>query len=107
TIARFGWKAQNKSLLVFSGEAYNVEMGITNEMFPTEREERAGCQMADVPNDVTNLDAATTVTGMNGVDLFSHFMRLLAPPMPSHDAPGSATSIAAGRTVFNNIGCAF
>src|SRR6516165_1971151 len=32
TIARFGWKAQNKSLLVFSGEAYNVEMGITNEL---------------------------------------------------------------------------
>ena len=39
TIARFGWKAQNKSLLVFSGEAYNVEMGITNELFMTERDE--------------------------------------------------------------------
>jgi len=25
TITRFGWKAQNKSLLMFSGEAYNVE----------------------------------------------------------------------------------
>lgn len=25
TIARFGWKAQNKSLLIFAGEAYNVE----------------------------------------------------------------------------------
>jgi len=25
TITRFGWKAQNKSLLIFSGEAYNVE----------------------------------------------------------------------------------
>jgi hypothetical protein len=33
TITRFGWKAQNKSLLLFSGEAYNVEMGITNELF--------------------------------------------------------------------------
>ena len=37
TIARFGWKAQNKSLLLFSGEAYNVEMGITNDNFQTER----------------------------------------------------------------------
>src|SRR5881397_1922067 len=27
TIARFGWKAQNQSLLLFSGESYNVEMG--------------------------------------------------------------------------------
>ncbi len=35
TIARFGWKAQNKSLLLFAGEAYNVEMGISNELFQT------------------------------------------------------------------------
>ena len=28
TISRFGWKAQNKSLHIFAGEAYNVEMGI-------------------------------------------------------------------------------
>src|SRR5215470_18899530 len=41
TFGRFGWKAQNKSLLVFSGEAYNVEMGITNEAFQTERDETA------------------------------------------------------------------
>src|SRR5437016_10259899 len=27
TITRFGWKAQNKSLLMFAAEAYNVEMG--------------------------------------------------------------------------------
>jgi CxxC motif-containing protein (DUF1111 family) len=40
TITRFGWKAQNKSLLMFSGEAYNVEMGITNELFPNERPTR-------------------------------------------------------------------
>lgn len=37
TITRFGWKAQNKSLLMFAGEASNVEMGVTNELFPTER----------------------------------------------------------------------
>jgi CxxC motif-containing protein (DUF1111 family) len=39
TITRFGWKAQNKSLEVFAGEAYNVEMGVTNELFPNERDE--------------------------------------------------------------------
>ena len=27
TISRFGWKAQNKSLEIFAGEAYNVEIG--------------------------------------------------------------------------------
>ena len=63
TVARFGWKAQNKSLLVFSGEAYNVEMGITNELFQTEREETPSCQFATVPNDVTKTDAKTLVDG--------------------------------------------
>src|SRR3989475_12670084 len=56
TVARFGWKAQNKSLLLFSGEAYNVEMGIANELFQTEREENAACQFDTVPNDVTKTD---------------------------------------------------
>ncbi len=41
TITRFGWKAQNKSLAIFSGEAYNVEVGVTNEMFNTERDQTA------------------------------------------------------------------
>src|SRR5262249_50844186 len=57
TIARFGWKAQNKSLLLFSGEAYNVEMGITNELFPDEREQDANCQFKFTPNDGTPLEA--------------------------------------------------
>ena len=39
TISRFGWKAKNKSLVIFSGEAYNVEQGVTNELFPNERGE--------------------------------------------------------------------
>jgi CxxC motif-containing protein (DUF1111 family) len=107
TIARFGWKAQNKSMLLFSAEAYNVEMGITNELFPTEREERSSCQFATVPNDNIDPDAATPVATLSAIDRFGFFMRLLAPPMPSHDTPGGATSIAAGRTVFNNVGCAF
>jgi CxxC motif-containing protein (DUF1111 family) len=107
TVARFGWKAQNKSLLVFSGEAYNVEMGITNELFPTERDERASCQMGAVPNDITNVDALTTVEALSSIERFAHFMRFLAAPVPSHDTPGGAASIAAGRTAFNNVGCAF
>jgi hypothetical protein len=33
TITRFGWKAQNKSLALFAGEALNVELGVSNENF--------------------------------------------------------------------------
>jgi CxxC motif-containing protein (DUF1111 family) len=107
TIARFGWKAQNKSLLLFSGEAYNVEMGISNELFQTERDETTACQTAAVPNGITDADAATPVQAMSSIERFSHFMRFLAPPTPSTDTPGGATSIANGKTLFARVGCAF
>ena len=55
TITRFGWKAQNKSLLIFSGEAYNVEMGVTNDAFPNERETNPGCQFNATPESTTFL----------------------------------------------------
>ena len=106
TIARFGWKAQNKSLLLFSGEAYNVEMGITNELFQTERDETASCQFKTVPNDVTNLDATTPIQVLSAIENFSNFMRFLAAPTPSPDTPGGASSIANGRSLFTSTGCA-
>jgi len=106
TIARFGWKAQNKSLLVFSGEAYNVEMGVTNEVFQTERDETGSCQFAPVPNDTTNMAAATAFEGISDVEKFAIFMRLLGAPVASTTSPGGALSIGHGSSVFNNVGCA-
>jgi len=106
TVARFGWKAQNKSLLLFSGEAYNVEMGITNELFQTERDETAACQFAAVPNDVTKSVAKTLVEGLSAIEKFAFFARFLAPPAPSLDAPGGVESIARGRKLFAAVGCA-
>ena len=106
TVARFGWKAQNKSLLLFSGEAYNVEMGITNELFQTERDETATCQFAAVPNDVTKTDAKTPVEATSAIEKFAFFARFLAAPTPSRDTPGGAGSIARGRTRFTDTGCA-
>jgi CxxC motif-containing protein (DUF1111 family) len=106
TLARFGWKAQNKSLLLFSGEAYNVEMGISNELFQTEREEAAACQFKTVPNDVTNTETLDFLTGLSDLQKFAFFMRFLAPPVPSTNMPGGAGSIARGKTLFGTIGCA-
>ena len=106
TITRFGWKAQNVSGLVFSGEAYNVEMGITNEGFQTERDETPECQLAQLPNDVTNTDGATGLDTIGAIEKFAFFMRFLAPPTPSTTTPGGANSIQEGRNLFVNIGCA-
>ncbi|HEY4846736.1 MAG TPA: di-heme oxidoredictase family protein [Methylocella sp.] len=104
TIARFGWKAQNKSLLIFSGEAYNVEMGISNELFQTEREEDQNCQFKPAPNDATNPEK-DKLEILSDIEKFASFMRLLAPPVPSTDNPGGAVSIANGRKVFEKVGC--
>jgi CxxC motif-containing protein (DUF1111 family) len=106
TVARFGWKAQNKSLLLFSGEAYNVEMGITNELFQTERDETSNCQFATVPNDTTNMSAATPFDGLSSIEKFAIFMRFLAPPTPSANTPGGARSISNGSKLFSSAGCA-
>jgi CxxC motif-containing protein (DUF1111 family) len=111
TIARFGWKAQNKSLLVFAGEAYNVEIGISNEVFPTEREEKTECQFHTVPNDTSHpenlYDPALEkrLDSFSDVEKFAAFMRLLAPPEPSTVIPGGAESIRFGAQVFERIGC--
>jgi CxxC motif-containing protein (DUF1111 family) len=101
-IARFGWKAQNPSLLIFSAEAYDVEMGITNEGFPIERAEAANCQIATVPNDVTS-----RTTQLSAIEQFANFQRFLAAPTPvSSFTNASAFSISRGRRQFTNLGCA-
>jgi CxxC motif-containing protein (DUF1111 family) len=112
TIARFGWKAQNKSLLIFSGEAYNVEIGISNELFQTEREEDPNCQFHTTPNDttdpshITETDPVKRLDILSDIEKFASFMRLLAPPEPSSTAPGGAESIVRGKTFFSQVGCA-
>ena len=106
TFGRFGWKAQNKSLLIFSAEAYNVEMGITNEAFPSERDETPGCQFVATPNSVTELSASTMAEGLSSIEKFAFFMRFLAAPLPSTDAPGGSASIQRGKRFFADVGCA-
>jgi len=102
TITRFGWKAQNKSLLIFSGEAYNVEMGVTNQLFPQERDETPGCVLNPTPEDTLNFSASPNVAVLSDIEAFANFMRLLAPPKPAPDTP----SIASGRATFEKVGCA-
>jgi CxxC motif-containing protein (DUF1111 family) len=103
TIARFGWKAQNKSLLLFSGEAYNVEMGITNELFQNERNSDPACQFKVTPNDSTPLvsenTASPSASFQNDIDLFAAFMRFSAPPTPASAAATPVAQATGGSNV--------
>ena len=106
TISRFGWKAQVQSLLLFSGEAYNVEMGITNELFQVERDQTTSCWFGTTPNDVQNTEDLQFPGVITAIENFANFQRFLAPPTPSTDTPGGAKSIARGRAKFDEVGCA-
>jgi CxxC motif-containing protein (DUF1111 family) len=81
-------------------------MGITNELFQTERDETRSCQYAATPNSVTNTDATATVDVVSSIDKFALFMRFLDQPVPSTTVPGGAASIANGKSLFSSVGCA-
>src|ERR1700737_4962198 len=117
TIARFGWKAQNKSIAMFAGEAYNVEMGVTNDLFTQATDEVPECTAdKSEPNDITRLDVddvrnQSFYNPLHEVPdwlMFAMFMRFLDAPQP---APLS-TSALRGQELFGTgpdhagIGCA-
>jgi CxxC motif-containing protein (DUF1111 family) len=102
TVTRFGWKAQNKSLVLFAGEAYNVEMGISNLLFNTERDETTNCSPVAAPNSIFNLGGFMDSAVFDDIYAFANFMRFLAPPSRG---PMDNT-VTQGSNQFFNVGCA-
>jgi len=109
TITRFGWKAQNKSLVIFASEAYNVEMGVTNDLFPTSTDETPDCSLGkNEPNDITRVDTDDLRNQgfTNPLHIlpdwleFAIFMRQLAPPQP---VPFSVSALR-GQQLFGTGG---
>jgi CxxC motif-containing protein (DUF1111 family) len=101
TVTRFGWKAQNKSLLLFAGEAYNVEMGISNLLFNTERDETRNCSPVAAPNSIFKLGGQVDAAVFDDITHFANFMRFLAPPARG---PIDGT-VAQGALQFLASGC--
>jgi CxxC motif-containing protein (DUF1111 family) len=129
TISRFGWKAQNKSGHIFAGEAYNVEMGISNLLFTQERplpgedgNGTSGAGTSGLPSACLNLagigypedsnnpqpgnstNVATAV--LDDTSAFANFMRYLAAPVAGTVPNVSSSSIANGKNLFTSVGCA-
>jgi hypothetical protein len=117
TITRFGWKAQNKSIAIFAAEAYNVEMGVTNDLFTQATDEVPACTAdKSEPNDITRMEAddARNQAFANPLHepadwlMFAMFMRFLDAPKP---AVLSASALR-GQELFGTgadrpgIGCA-
>lgn len=102
-VGRFGWKAQQATLLAFGAEAYLNEMGITNALFPNELAIGfdpallAFCDRQPDPEDVPE-----PATGLRGIDNFEAFMKFLAP---LERGPVNDTT-RRGEAIFRVIGCA-
>jgi CxxC motif-containing protein (DUF1111 family) len=95
-IGRFGWKAQHSSLILFSGDAYLNEMGITSKLFPKENLP----QGLPIPK---GWDSVADPEDQDGdVEKFVDFMRFLA-------APGRrlplTPQVQEGERLFANIRC--
>ncbi len=101
-IGRFGWKAQQATLLAFGAEAYRDEMGITNDLFPDEACPGGDCEKIRFFNPVPGLqDGPDLSTGLRGIDNFENFMKLLGPP-----PRGTVTAEAVqGERLFHSAGC--
>ena len=101
-VGRFGWKAQQATLLSFTADAYVNEMGITNRFFPEENAPNGNTvllERADQINDPE--DEVNPATGRSDIDRTAAFMRLLAPP-----PRGPLTvDVSAGERLFAGLNC--
>lgn len=101
-VGRFGWKAQQASLLAFAGDAYLNEMGITNRLFPTENAPNGNVTLLKQLDKVKDPeDTVDPATGKAGIDLLADYMRFLAPP-PTQPVTAST---AFGAKFFLDVGC--
>ena len=99
---RFLWKGQVDVLLLVAADAYADEVGVTNALIRKENDQTPGCQFNPVPEDTFNPSAPHPVDRLPDFAKIAAFARLSAPPAPIPDTP----SIANGRSLFGQIGCA-
>ncbi len=102
-VGRFGWKAQQATLLAFAADAYVNEMGITSRFFPTENAPNGNTGLLAVFDPIADPeDVLNPVTDKSDIDAAADFIRYLAPPPP---LPLNRSS-AVGQRIFADIGCA-
>jgi len=101
-IGRLGRKAQGPDLLLVAAGADPGEVGVTNALVRKENDQTPGCQFNPVPEDTFDPSAPSPVDRLPDFAKIASFARFSAPPAPIPDTP----SIANGRSLFGQIGCA-
>ena len=115
-IGRFGWKAQQASLLSFSGDAYLNEMGITNKFDGFAGRSSSNPAAGTSENPASTAEGVINVTFPSAFDpvadpeddgadvlAFADFMAATRAPGRQNPIPAAATR---GDSLFNSVGCA-
>ncbi|HEY6122348.1 MAG TPA: di-heme oxidoredictase family protein, partial [Pyrinomonadaceae bacterium] len=113
---RFGWKAQQASLLSFAGDAYLNEMGITNKFDGSNGRSSSDPAAGTSENPASTADGVINVTFPSAFDpvqdpeddggdvmAFADFMAATRAPGRQNPLPASAVR---GDPLFTQIGCA-
>jgi CxxC motif-containing protein (DUF1111 family) len=99
---RLLWKGQGTNLFLIAAGAYQDEVGVTNAILSAENDQTPGCQFNPVPEDRFDVAATNLIDGLPDFLKIAGFATFSAPPAPVADTP----SIARGRTLFAQVGCA-
>ncbi|HEY0364842.1 MAG TPA: di-heme oxidoredictase family protein, partial [Pyrinomonadaceae bacterium] len=112
---RFGWKAQQASLLSFAGDAYLNEMGITNPFDGFGGRSSGAADAGTHENPASTAEGVLNVTFPSAFDpvadpeddgddvlAFADFMAATRAPGRQNPIPAAATR---GDSLFNAVGC--
>jgi CxxC motif-containing protein (DUF1111 family) len=112
---RFGWKAQQASLLSFAGDAYLNEMGITNKFDGFGGRSSSAADAGTHENPASTAEGVINVTFPSPFDpvqdpeddggdvlAFADFMAATRAPGRQNPIPAAATR---GDSLFNAVGC--
>jgi len=114
-VGRFGWKAQQASLLSFSGDAYLNEMGITNKFDGFGGRSSSNPAAGTSENPASTADGVINVTFPSAFDpvadpeddggdvlAFADFMAATRAPGRQNPIPAAATR---GDSLVSSVGC--
>jgi len=98
-VGRMGWKAQVATVLTFSADAAQNELGFSNRFVPFDNAPNGDAQLLGQCDTVVDPEDGPDGSGQHFIDRVTDFQRFLAPP------PQTPKTGMAGEAVFNSIGC--
>jgi hypothetical protein len=95
-----GWKAQIATVLTFSGDASQNELGFSNRLVPFDNAPNGNQALLSAWDTVADPEDGPDGNGLDFIDRVTHFQRYLAAP------PQTPKSGMTGEALFNSVGCA-